>query len=381
MALTSNNIELIKAVANNDLERARKAAIASVAEDSSKKNASVLAAYKKTLLGCGLELSENIPANLKSILVGVPPRSFRKNKYYIREADKKIADDVITMKYVSEEMALHDIPYKNTTLLYGKPGTGKTELGKYIAYRLNLPFFYISFSSAIDSYMGSTAKNLHNVFSFCNTIPCILMLDEVDCIATKRESSGGKGCDGELERTTISLMQELDRLQENVIVIAATNRLDLIDEAMLRRFSIKHEVADTSKEELEALARQYVKATRTGTYISEEEIASLSQKAKNPGDLVPELIRTIGKAVYREKKEEFINEPVAGDNADEPKTWDVTYTWTTSIKAYSEEDAIAIGRKERTTYGHTGTEKYSAKAVACYETEVRHGYSPNQTCI
>ena len=102
-------------------------------------------------------------------------------------------------------MSVRHIPYKNTTLLYGESGTGKTELGRYIAYKLNLPFFYISFVSTIDSYMGSTAKNIHKIFEFCNSIPCVLMLDEVDSVAAKRSVAGSRGVDGEIERTTIAI--------------------------------------------------------------------------------------------------------------------------------------------------------------------------------
>lgn len=360
MALTNNNLELIKAIAKNDIHTARKAALASLAEDNSKKNAWAVDYYRKLLIGNASVLMSNLPADMQTILVGETPGGFDVDRYYIRESEASVIEDIIMMKIVSEEMSLRRIPYKNTTLLYGGSGTGKTELGRYIAYKLNLPFFYISFSSTIDSYMGSTAKNIHKVFEFCNTIPCVLMLDEVDCVATKRCSGGSKGVDGELERTTISLMQELDRLPNHVTLIAATNRLDMVDEAMLRRFSVKHEIQNMSESELVELASQYVKATDTEKYVDEETISRLAKECINPGQMMPELVKAIGKSIYEEKKDYLMAN--AEDDGDKLNLWEVSYTWKTNISAETEEDAISIVRHERTRYGVKATaEEYTAK--------------------
>ena len=360
MALTNNNLEIIKAIAKNDMHTARKAALASLVEDTSKKNAWAVDYYRRLLVGNASVLMSNLPADMQTILVGEVPGGFDGDRYYIRESEASVIEDITMMKLVSEEMSLRRIPYKNTTLLYGNSGTGKTELGRYIAYKLNLPFFYISFSSAIDSYMGSTAKNIHKVFEFCNSIPCVLMLDEVDCVATKRCADGSKGVDGELERTTISLMQELDSLPNHVTLIAATNRLDMIDEAMLRRFSVKHEIKNMSELELTELACQYVKATDTDKYIDKNAILRLAKDCTNPGQMMPELVKAIGKSIYEEKKDSLIEKAESDESI--LNLWEVTYTWKNNISAETEEDAIAIARRERTCYRYKATlEEYTAK--------------------
>ena len=362
MALTSNNLQLIKAVANNDIHTAKLAALASMAEDSSKKNESVIRQYKKLFEGNISSIVLNLPTALKTILVGEAPGGFDPERYYIRDTEEKVVSDIVKMKAVADRMSEKKIPYKNTLLLYGESGTGKTELGRYIAYRLNLPFFYISFVSTIDSYMGSTAKNLHKVFEFCSSIPCVLMLDEFDCVAAKRSSGGGKGCDGELERTTISIMQELDRLPNHVTLIAATNRMDMVDEAMLRRFSVRHEVQNMSKKDLVELAEKFVTSTDTGEYIGEEQICRLAENCRNPGQMMPELIRIIGLSMYNDIPEEDLLEESA--HGSDSHIWEVLYEWKSTVCAETEEDAIAIGRKNRTSYQNCGAlETYKAKRV------------------
>lgn len=363
MALTSNNLDMIKAIAQNDLHRARTAALASLAEDKSKRNAWAIDRYRKCLTAKASVIAGNMPDALKLFLAGETPDSFNPGQYYMRDKERSLYESVRKMKLTADLLAEKGVKYKNTTLLYGKTGTGKTELGRYIAYKLNLPFFYISFSTAIDSYMGNTAKNLHKAFEFCSSVPCVFMLDEVDCIAMRRASGGSKGADGELERTTISLMQELDSLPGHVVLIAATNRPELIDDALWRRFSLKSEIQPMSKEDLAATASLLLSSTKTEEYIEEEAIEALTERYDTPGAMMPELIRMIGDRMYEKNREKLEKE--AEDKAEEKiDLWQVTYTWQANIAAETESDAVAIARRKRNQhiYGtNEYVERYEAK--------------------
>ena len=142
--------------------------------------------------------------------------------------------------------------------------------------------------------------------------------------------------------------------------LAATNRIDIVDEALLRRFSVKHEIKDMTPEELSAMIHQYVRVTDTEKYVNETDISGLVGTYRNPGQAMPELIKLIGKGIYEEKKDELTPEP-DDDNDEKLDLWEVTYTWKTTISAETEEDAIMIARNNRGSYSSLGEDIYSAK--------------------
>ena len=106
--------------------------------------------------------------------------------------------------------------------------------------------------------MGNTSKNIQRVFDFCKGQKCVLMLDEIDCIGLKRGLGGNGGSDGEISRTTISLMQALDDLTDGQIIIAATNRYDLLDPALSRRFQNHAEFQPFSAEERKKMIEKFL---------------------------------------------------------------------------------------------------------------------------
>jgi SpoVK/Ycf46/Vps4 family AAA+-type ATPase len=118
-------------------------------------------------------------------------------------------------------------------MLYGPPGTGKTQTAKWIASELSLPLLTVRCDTLISSLLGQTSKNLRRVFEYASDRPCVLFLDELDALANSR---GNEKDIGELQRVVISLLQNIDALENNVILLAASNHEKLLDRAIWRRF-------------------------------------------------------------------------------------------------------------------------------------------------
>ena len=237
-----------------------------------------------------------LPYELKNILcVEDVSSSFKESRYFLSARESDVFENIVRMKKVNEKLMEMGIPYLNSTLLYGESGTGKTTFGRYIAYKTGLPFCYLNFSNLVESYMGHTSKNISKAFSYAISNPCVFMLDEIDCISIKRTSAESSGCDGEMARITITMMQEFDNLTNDIIVIGATNRKDRIDEALLRRFSLKHEVKVLDSKEKNEMIRKYLSDIHMD--FSNLEINNLVNNNKNQSVILNELIRMIASKI------------------------------------------------------------------------------------
>ena len=237
-----------------------------------------------------------LPPNVQGLMTVEDMGHFLTDRYYTGKAQKELFEDIITGVKVTERLTYYGIPFRNSTLIYGEPGTGKTEFAKYVAYKLGLPYAYINFTYLIESYMGNTSKNLQRVFDFCKGQKCVLMLDEIDCIGLKRGND--KGCDGELARTTIALMQCLDNLVDGQVVIAATNRADRLDPALLRRFHNKKEFTRYDTEEELAMITQFVDCI--DILEMDQELIKYSADGHTQAETIDFLVNKIAKTVLEE---------------------------------------------------------------------------------
>ncbi len=148
-------------------------------------------------------------------------------------------------------------------LLVGPPGTGKTLLAKAVAGEVGVPFFSISGSDFVEMFVGAGAGRVRDLFKTAKqNAPCVIFIDEIDAVGRQRGAGLGGGND-EREQTLNQLLVELDGFEENsgIIVIAATNRSDVLDPALLRagRFDRQITVNLPNKEGREAIFKVHAR--------------------------------------------------------------------------------------------------------------------------
>ena len=141
-------------------------------------------------------------------------------------------------------------------LLVGPPGTGKTLLAKAVAGEANVPFYYISGSDFVELFVGVGASRVRDMFKQAkHTAPCLIFIDEIDAVGRQRGTGLGGGHD-EREQTLNQLLTEMDGFgaNEGIIIIAATNRPDVLDPALLRPGRFDRQVTVSLPDQKERLA-------------------------------------------------------------------------------------------------------------------------------
>jgi len=290
MGLTNAQQELIRRIDQGNMPKIKDAALECLKEDKTQKNSRFCEYYKMTL-----EAKPNfieLPHNISKLAIFEDMKFFNVKRYFISEEEKEIIEHIKRMDKVSKRMKELGISYTNSTLLHGESGTGKSTLAKYISKIIDRPLLYINFSHLIDSYMGSTAKNIAQVFDFARENECVLMLDEIDCISIKRGSGEGS-TSGEISRITITLMQELDKLTSKTIVISATNRFDIMDPALVRRFGQIHEVKRLENEDMKKMISNYIEDIGIDVKAKvDNNIKKQSEAIKHINDLIAKEIES-----------------------------------------------------------------------------------------
>ena len=231
-------------------------------------------------------------------------------KIYVEAQTGKTFDDVAGQDEAKEALSeivdfLHN-PSKYAeigaslpkgALLVGPPGTGKTLLAQAVAGEAKVPFFSISGSEFVEMFVGMGAAKVRDLFKQAQEkAPCIVFIDEIDTIGKKRE--GGMGCNDEREQTLNQLLTEMDGFdgKKGVVILAATNRPDSLDKALLRpgRFDRRIPVELPDLAGREAILKVHAKKIKVAPDIDYNAIARATAGASGA-----ELANIINEAALR----------------------------------------------------------------------------------
>lgn len=184
-------------------------------------------------------------------------------------------------------------------LLVGPPGTGKTLLAKAVAGEANVPFFSISGSEFVEMFVGMGAAKVRDLFKQANEkAPCIVFIDEIDTIGKKRDGSGMGGGNDEREQTLNQLLTEMDGFDgsKGVVILAATNRPDSLDPALLRpgRFDRRIPVELPDLQGREEILKVHAKKIKIADSVRFDEIAKAAVGASGA-----ELANIVNEAALR----------------------------------------------------------------------------------
>jgi AAA+ superfamily predicted ATPase len=198
------------------------------------------------------------------------------HKYYIREEDKQIDDliiekitsdynfdNLISPKYKKEKLEFFvkehrsidvlrnfDLPVSNKILFYGPSGCGKTLASYVLAGELEKMMYVINLGAIVSSKLGETSKNLARIFRKASSEECILFFDELDSLGKIRDYNQDHG---EMKRVVNTILQLFDYLPQETIIIAATNQVNLIDQALYRRFDMRVNLELPNKDQIQNL--------------------------------------------------------------------------------------------------------------------------------
>lgn len=206
-------------------------------------------------------------------------------------------------------------------LLVGPPGTGKTLLAKAVAGEANVPFFSISGSEFVEMFVGMGASKVRDLFQQAKEkAPCIVFIDEIDAIGKKRD--GQIGGNDEREQTLNQLLTEMDGFEDNtgVIILAATNRPESLDPALLRpgRFDRRVPVELPDLKGREDILKVHAKKIKVGDNVDYNKVARMASGASGAelANIVNEAalraVRDNRKFVTQEDLEESIEVVIAG---------------------------------------------------------------------
>lgn len=224
---------------------------------------------------------------------------------------------IIKERHSVQELTEAGLAPTKSVLFIGKPGVGKTLAARWLANRLKLPLLILDLSAVMSSLLGRTGSNLRMVLDYAKSINCILLLDEIDAIAKRRDDVSEIG---ELKRLVTVLLQEIDDWPSDNLMIAATNHPDLLDPAIWRRFEMTIEFPVPNEAGVRSAVREFLHLESNKKFSLLTEALALVFAGKSFSDIEKECLRIRREAVLRGYKlEEGIHEYIKSSTIELPK--------------------------------------------------------------
>ena len=153
----------------------------------------------------------------------------------LADSVREVLDQLVAERLQVARLAEQGLVPTRSAIFVGPPGVGKTLTARWIAAQLGLPLLVLDLAAVISSFLGRSGANVRSAFDHARKVPCVLLLDEIDAIAKRRNDEADVG---ELKRLVTVIMQELDEWAPSGLLLAATNHGELIDRALWRRFDL-----------------------------------------------------------------------------------------------------------------------------------------------
>lgn len=268
---------------------------------------------------------------------------------------KESVKDIVDFLKDPEKYSKYGARMPRGIIFYGPPGTGKTLLAKAVAGEAGVPFYAMSGSDFVQVYVGVGAGRVRDLFKKAKEKgKCVIFIDEIDALGKKRESGGIDGGNDEREQTLNALLSEMSGFNDNtgIVVIAATNRLDTIDEALLRpgRFDRHVEIGLPDVNGRYMILQLHIKNKPISPFVDIRKIAE--QTVFFSGAMLESMINEA--AIFAAKR-----------NAEAIETADIDKAFYTVIAGAEKMDRSSISSSDRkiTAY-HEAGHALIAKLVA-----------------
>lgn len=167
--------------------------------------------------------------------------------------NEKVFTQILSERKNTNALLKHGLHPTKSMLFTGPPGLGKTLAAKWLASKLNRPLLILDLAAVMSSFLGRTGNNIRYVLDYAKSVDCVLLIDELDAIAKRRDDGSEIG---ELKRLVTVLLQEIDDWPPSGLLLAATNHPNLLDPAIWRRFEVVLDFKMPERAQVEELTKR-----------------------------------------------------------------------------------------------------------------------------